>query len=304
MPRTHQLVVVALALALGAHAQAAPTFTSELSGAADYASQAWDAATTCAGWEPEAAPVVPIVNVGTSTGFAGRAHVGNQGLKLIELAHGVTREERTGHFLAPLAHEVAHAWVHGGLPGLREGRTELLADCIREAIGAPGADKRFRPKQGLEDPPDLRTWTTDEATGAGYLASYNLAKVLASQTPSRTLWAPRALLSWSDLEALLARAGPSGETILQALSTRSEQAVALSDQDADGLPELLERFLGTDPDVWDTDLDGWWDGASPPEQALPLPTFDHPLCLGVASTEGSRLQLSVGAHWVTVQPPE
>lgn len=59
------------------------------------------------------------------------------------------------------------------------------------------------------------------------------------------------------------------------------QKIALSDVDLDGLTNLEESFLKTDPGRWDTDGDGWWDGQQPVPGAVAVRPMGGEVCLGV-----------------------
>ena len=88
-----------------------------------------------------------------------------------------------------------------------------------------------------------------------------------------------------ELEALLVHAGPRGAIVWDVLEGGVDrQREALSDKDLDGQPWLAEILSGTDPNRWDSDGDGWWDGASAaPVGAVPLPPDGTAVCSGVAT---------------------
>jgi hypothetical protein len=248
-------------------------------------------------------------------GFAGRAHVDRwvgrrtydrEGRVLVDTlsdAGGLTRIELAAPRPRLVAHEVAHAWVHGGPSALVEGATNLLADCVaRSAPRQFGWDVGGNTLEGLED---LRSWrNADDAAAstrsAGYAASHGLMRAAARLVPERTLW--RADWTWGAFADVLREAGDT--VVLPVVEGGvASQLAALADADGDGLSALEEQLLGTDPDDWDSDRDGWWDGA-PVELgasgAVPIPSGGGPVCTGLAGGPlGATVRLT-GLHNASV----
>jgi hypothetical protein len=270
-------------------AAAAPMFSAHTPEHAEIARQAWTAAASCAGWEAPAHEVVRIVQGYVPGGYTGGAYLDDDGLYRIDV--GLSSVERA------LVHEIAHAWATGGSAALTEGRADLLADCIVTRV--PGLAP-YDPDPGttLDAMPDLRRWgnphddhaaTDIDATRRdAYLAASRLARVLATVVDPRELWPQSGTLRWRDLERILEEQGPAGGMVLAVLEGGADrQRDALSDRDRDGQPWLAEVLGGTDPDRWDSDGDGWWDGA--PEHsvaAVPLPPDGTPVCAGFSGGPG------------------
>ncbi len=268
-------------------ALAAPTFVADDVRLERLADTAWAAATACVGHEAPARERVEIVVGPVRGGFGGRAFVDGwvgrrtydrEGRVLTETlsdAGGLARIELAAPRPRSVAHEVAHAWVHGGPSALVEGATNLLADCIarrapRQFGWAVGGDTL----DGLED---LRSWrNADDASPstriAGYAASSALMRAAARVVPESVLW--RSDWTWSAFADVLRGAG---DTVVLPIVEGgvASQLAALADLDGDGMSALEEQLMGTDPDEWDSDRDGWWDGA-PPELgasgAVPIPS--------------------------------
>ena len=299
-------------------ALAAPKFLSPDPALARLADAAWAAATACIGFEAAAHSRVRIEVGPVRGGFGGRAHSdgvvndasgrdgasskGEAGLYLIELS---SPRPRT------LAHEVAHAWVSGGPPALVEGAADLLADCI---VGlAPlqfGWDMRSDTLEGLVD---LRAWANEDDANpsersAGYAAAHRLMRAAARVVPEGKLW--RSAWTWDEFASLLKDAGDAAVIPAVEGGVMSQRA-ALVDQDGDGLSLVEEHLVGTDPDVWDTDRDGWWDGAPVrlrTSGAVPVPPDGTPTCTGRASGSfGAAARLVVGSGmrvWIDGEPSE
>lgn len=257
-----------------ASAFAAPVFVSEDPRAIRLATQAWRVATECAGMEAPAADTVPIELGDPGGGFAGRAYF--EGGRL-------TRIRATKVDPENLAHEVAHAWSVGGPAALDEGGADLLAECMsrrRPDVFPPPSPS------ALDDLQDLSTWeNTDYDTtsrSATYAASYQLFQLAATVLPERSLW--RRGWTWESFDAhLVTDGGTLGEQLIAVLQGgAAAQRAALTDADGDGLASVLETAGGTDPARWDTDGDGWWDGAPStlPSDAVPLPRARTPRCSG------------------------
>jgi hypothetical protein len=285
---------------LASIALAAPTFRAESPALAALASRAWRHATACAGQEALAAEEVWIEIGSVPGGFAGHAVIEGPGRAVSRDRAGnvVKLEDRPGRGLygillgsdapSPLtvAHEVAHAWAYGGAPALTEGAASLLGACISERDPAhfPPEKPRTDSLVGLVE---LRLWENfdgDTASRqAGYTASERMFALLAEVVPRERLW--RAYWTWAEFDVVLGEAGTVGSELRSALAGGVDaQRAMLADLDGDGILGLRERLAGTDPTRWDSDGDGWWDGA-PDElraRAVRLPA-GAPVCSGWAA---------------------
>lgn len=263
-------------------AVAAPTFVGEPEDVL-LASRAWAAAVTCTGREGSATPTVPLVRKTLALDYLGVARTDPTGvLWRIDLN---TVEDRHREVVV---HEVSHAWVSDGPVALVEGAAELLADCI--VRGDPGlAPLQYDDGRSLDGLPDLRAWTRpgdDVPTELhavrtdAYLGAARFLRTAADLLPERSLWSGPTL-SWDTLRDDLRGAGARGEELLAALDGGVEtQREALADDDRDGLTRLQERWRGTDDGRFDTDGDGWWDGAAPAVGAVVVPLDGSPVCAG------------------------
>ncbi|MFN7145644.1 MAG: hypothetical protein ACK4YP_17845, partial [Myxococcota bacterium] len=203
-----------------------------------------------------------------------------RGLHHIQLAAGTWKP-------ATVAHEVAHAWSYRGPSALVEGATTLLEACIsrRDPARFPADPPRT---DGLATLVDLREWTNGDADrvsrSAGYTASERMFAMLAEVVPERDLW--RSEWTWESFDAVLAEAGRTGDLLRSSLAGGVvTQRVILRDIDEDGILGLRERLDGTDPGAWDTDGDGWWDGAPEDVRArgVRLPSGYAAVCAGWAA---------------------
>lgn len=286
-------------LVLARLAVSAPSFVSTTEPRlAILAAKAWVAATACAGREAQARERVAIEIGAPGGGFAGRAHVSGGEIRTWHDADGnLVRTEvlDEGGLVRivvrdadarTVAHEVAHAWVPSGPPGLVEGATDLLADCIaeREPRLFP---TRPRPVGDLEALVDLRAWTNPDGGGserdAGYAAAARLMRAMATVVPRERLW--REGWTWAEARSLLEAAPDPGPALWAAIAAGVEgQREALGDLDRDGLDGLTERARGTDPRRADTDGDGFLDGASGDVgDAIRLPADGSAVCAGRAA---------------------
>lgn len=287
-------------------------FTGDSAEDVRLAEAAWEAAVGCTGKEAVGAFPIPITrSLPEASPFGGLSHLREgSGMVAIEL--------RADRATWTVAHEVAHAWS-GGLDHEHpfattvEGGAEALATCIAEArpdlfLILPGL------LNTLPDLPDLRTWSEAEtasmrggARADAYEASARLYRLLTGVIPARTLW-ERAPADWGELRALIQAAGPRGEAIVAAMEGGPvTQRSALNDPDSDGVLTLAEGFQATDPTRWDTDGDGWWDGApvDRPRDAVPLPRGDGAVCLPFLPDAGaSTVAIEYGGvmYGVDVRP--
>jgi hypothetical protein len=114
-----------------------------------------------------------------------------------------------------------------------------------------------------------------------------LFRVIAKVAPDRRLLAAD-IVSWDDVMSLLAASGDGGRIVGDAIrgGTTTQRAL-LQDADLDGLVTLDEMTRGLDPWVWDTDGDGWWDGAPADRPPHAIPLTKAAACLDWASSTGS-----------------
>ncbi|MEM6930368.1 MAG: hypothetical protein AAF602_25750 [Myxococcota bacterium] len=260
---------------LASAAFATPTFTGDAADVA-LANRLWTAGVICAGGRvPRTASVVPIERREVLEGYSGMARSGEDGLERIALNPDASS--------IVLAHEIGHAWFHDGPTAINEGRAEVFAECV--AKEAP-EDVRFYRGESLipGSLSDLLAWgevgsvEDRKELSALYSASWRLFRVLEIVIDRRTLW---TVNSWGALDAELSRLGATGRPIRAALAGGAEtQRQALRDDDLDGVVNLHEVLIGTRPDRWDTDGDGWWDGAPEdrPPHAVPVPRDGTPVC--------------------------
>lgn len=195
------------------------------------AEAAWTAATACAGREAQANERVALVPVGEAE-WTAHAVIDAGGLAAVQLTPAADARS--------LVHELAHAWVDGGPAALREGRANLLADCIAGSV--PGVGLRT----GSWSPsaiPDLRSWEHREGQdadvrAAAYGASAALLRAAARVVPREALFRT-SYLGWAGFEELLVDAGPAAEPVLAVLRGGSAaQRRALRDDDGDGVTDL------------------------------------------------------------------
>lgn len=277
-----------------------PAFSAHDPQLAEAARTAWLAVEQCAGWPGFAHEVVEISRDFVPGGYVGGAQIDAGGLARVILSPHST--ERA------LIHEIAHAWAWSGPATLTEGRTDLLADCaVARVPGLGPLDPD--PGRELDYMPDLRHWTVagdgmvadpEALKSDAYLAAGRLMRLVATVIDPKALWPRDGHLDWERLEGLLGAAGAPGHMILAVIDGGAErQRHALSDRDRDGVPWLAEILEGTNPDRWDSDGDGWWDGAplAPSVAAVPIPQDGTVVCSGLAggSVEGSALVLAYGA---------
>ena len=292
------MILTALSLAITPSA-AMPVFSAAHEGDAERAVEAWEAARACTGRDAPAHEQVTIERSGLPEGYLGRAERDEHGL------HTITLDPETERVDAVLIHEIAHAWIHGGPPTLREGRTELLADCmVRKKPGL--APLQWDDSRTLNALPDLLTWSDRSDHGPAmlahartdaYLGSARLIRAAAFTLGEEALLADPTL-EWEAFQSLLSEA-PHGDQLLGVLHDGSAaQRRALSDEDLDGAVHLVETWQATSSESWDTNQDGWWDGASgAPHQAVPLPLDQSPVCTGWRSgAEQLNVKVSQGGN--------
>lgn len=269
-----------LAATLLSTATAAPRFVGEAEDVR-IAERAWQAATACAGRPGRAAPEVELVRKTNPLDYLGVAHTDEGGtLWRIDLNADADRQREV------VVHEVTHAWVSEGPVALVEGSAELLADCVvradpglaplqfddgRDLVGLPDLTSWRKP--GEDAPTELHAFRTDAYVGAA-----RLLRTLADVVGTEVLWDGHAL-GWEDVRQRLLASGERGAELLAALDGGADsQRWALADEDRDGLTSLQERWLGTDDRTFDSDRDGWWDGAAAPAGAVVLPLDGTPVC--------------------------
>ncbi len=279
-------------------ALAAPRFTGHPEDVR-VAGQAWEAMEACTGWTGRAHPEVTIERGVVRQGFRGFASVDERGL------HHIALDAADPELREVIVHEVAHAWVSEGPTALVEGRAELLADCAVHR--RPGlAPLQWDDGRELVAMPDLRGWDAQDGLGPSvnplqrtdaYVGAARLVRLASLFLPEGALWPADDGMDWFDLDEKLAEAGAAAEPLRALLrASGPELARALSDRDGDGLPELGEQLFGTDPDRFDTDGDGWWDGAAVVEGAAPLPFDGTPVCTGWSAVPGTEVRLRTGGN--------
>lgn len=238
-----------------------PQFTGTAEDVA-LAVRAWAAGVACTHTEPTLARSVELAAVGSTGGYSGHLRHADDRAWLV--AESLDRKPT-------IAHEIAHLWSYVGPATLVEGRARWLAGCMadRDPVFAKPAS-RWRP---LDSSTDVSTWEqtaqVESWTSDNYEAARRLVGAVEAVTGPGPLYA-RFDLDWAGLFALLPP-GPRARVEAVVYGGVDAQRAALSDDDRDGVSTLEEELRGWDPTDWDSDDDGWWDGARPPAGARPLP---------------------------------
>ncbi len=305
------LVHAALTTFASTASASAPQFTGDPADVA-VARAAWAAAEGCTGRPGRATREVEIRHRTIPGGYLGVAHTKPDGtLFRIDLNAEPERRREV------LAHEVSHAWVSSGPVALVEGAAEVLGDCI--VASTPGlATLQFDDGRDLSSLRDLRTWAAPGVHGThelgairtdAYIGAARLMRTLAMVLPPGALWAEHGL-SWEKLEGQLAEAGEPGQQLIEVLrGGAAAQRVALADADLDGVPALAEALQGTRDDAFDSDGDGWWDGADStmPAGAVAVPLDGTPVCSGYATPyghgKGATVHIYAGGNLRGHSPP-
>lgn len=272
-----------LLLLLPTTALAGPRFAAEDVHLGGLAQTVWDAGVACTGWEPLTHDVIPI-DTSDLDWAEGRATVHpSRGLEAILLAPHPGDHVGGG----ALAHEIAHAWAHSRTSALSEGVAQVLAECIAGRLGLQAGTAPSLP----DTLPDLRRWdprrADDAARSAGYELSRRFAKARLLLLGGDSVWGPTAPTHLDALRADLRTRGARGRFLDALLDRPGELRSFLVDRDHDDIPDGVERLLGSDPEAWDSDGDGWWDGALA-DVGVPLPADRSVICLPAA--EGWRLE--------------
>lgn len=279
-------------------ASAAPVFVADDPKDAALATAAWKAATQCTGWEADAHARVTIERRALHKDYLGLATNDEQGLVSVQLDPDGKPEV--------LLHEIAHAWVHEGPTALVEGRAELLADCMVHRD--PGLGKlQWDDGRELTALPSLKQWDSQEDHGPtvnpmlrtdAYLGAARLVRLASMVLPEGALWPREDDITWESLEAMLVEVGDVGQPIRAVLDADVDfQRRALADHDRDGLVDLGEALFQTDPHDFDSDRDGWWDGAAVTAGVQPLPFDNTPVCTGWAlPPTGGVVKLRTGGN--------
>ncbi len=283
-----------LAIQLSLVAEAAPVFVGSPSDIA-VAASAWAAATECAGWEAAAHDVVTISSLPQSSTLGGRAERDRSGL------HSIMTSS-TEHRTHTLVHEVAHAWVwrREQMPkALSEGLAELLTECIFKRSPHLEFVPRDEWPRSATERVDLLAWdhggVIDSSLDlARYNAAIRLMRTANQIVPATDLWRDTpGLKDWPWFWGLLVVHGPIGDDHWAALTEVGPHADRL-DIDGDGLSVADELDLGLDPWRWDTDGDGWWDGAQPVFGAASVPLDGSSHCSGWrAGRRGATVEMKV-----------
>jgi len=277
-------MAAALAVALAAllawtPGDAAPYFDSFDQEVGALADKVWQAGVACAGWEP-AHPAIISIELEELGWADGRASFEpDSRLRSIGLskAHGGRAVESAD----ALPHEVAHAWAHSRTSALSEGVAQVLAQCIAQRLGLHAGTGPTLP----DEVPDLRTWSplqaTPEERAAGYELSRRLARARLLLFGPDAVWGASAPTNLDQLRRDLQGRGPQGRLIDGLLDHPTALGDFLLDADHDDLPDGVETLLGSSPEQWDSDGDGWWDGAQVVGQSrlVPLPASREPVCL-------------------------
>jgi len=273
-----QIMFAAVLWPIASVALGAPDFTGE---PADVrlAQAVWASAVSCTEREGTAHDTVEIRrDYGEAEGIAAIALWDAEGLYAIRL----TRESPS----ILLAHELGHAWFHGHSDlGPLEGRTELLAECVA-AHSRDVIPYLYDAHPSLEDLPDITRWTAASQASmrvwevnAVYAGSLRFFAAMATVVEPATLMRSENL-DWAAVRKLLAEVD-RGQELLEVLDGGANaQRAALIDPDKDGVTTVVEQLQGTDPLQWDTDGDGWWDGAPTPrpDGVRPVPGDGTPIC--------------------------
>jgi hypothetical protein len=139
-----------------------------------------------------------------------------------------------------------------------------------------------RPDPAGVDWSDVRS-TDPRARQEAYDNATQLVVAAAEGVPLPLLFPRDQPADWAWFEDLLREQAPYHDGFWEAISLLGA-ASALWDLDDDGLSNFTELRQGLDPFRWDTDGDGWWDGAVPPRpDAVPLPPDDGWHCSGWAT---------------------
>lgn len=269
-------------LLLSSALAAPPSFTSDREADATRAATLWRHLTDCTGREATVAATLPITRDDKLPAAIGGWLVGDEGAG----ATGVTLAWQAT--IGDLARTLAHAWFGPSL--VDEGRAEVAATCavarFEAADDAERADRAWMPAPLAVDLSALTDVTQatvaphagDPAAVAARLVARRALLALAAAGGDDAAYAAG---TWDAVAVGLAAAGDGGARVAKALKGGADsQRTAFVDADRDGLTTAIEWIRGTDPDVWDTDGDGWWDGAPAehPEGARPLPFANRFVC--------------------------
>jgi hypothetical protein len=276
-----------------------PTFKAQNPQDAAIARIAWEAGVECTGRQGQAHRVIELQRRTIADGYLGFAYWDEQGVHRIDI------DPKPGRMEEVIVHEIAHAWVHKGPTTLVEGRTELLADCmVRKRTGL--AALQWDDGSDLGNLPDLRDWDNHKDHGPAriadartdaYLGAARLVRTAAMLVDERLLWASNEMdfAGFADI----VREAEGGALLLAAVDGGADtQRRALSDSDLDGLPAVAEQIKGTNPHAWDSDRNGWWDGAilGVPSTAVAVPFDGSPVCTSLSSPAGAPAQAASGGN--------
>ena len=243
----------------------------------------FEAGEACAGVAPAVAEPLVVERV-TAKGNSGTvvATVDDEGrLTRLDVGSGVG--------LSEVAVGVAGTFFERGDHLVWFGRSTVLARCMLGHTG--GALPLYM--ADLDEMPELMAWDGQDldTLASAREGALRLFLALEQDLGAETVY---GLGRWEEVDAQLGSASP-----IRALAGSAEaQREALSDPDHDGWPSLYEELRGWDPQAWDSDGDGWWDGAPEgiPEGAVLLPRDGSAICLERIPAEAEHVTLTYGGQ--------
>lgn len=265
---------------------------------------AWEGAAACTGRKAKASPEVKITRALPESRPVIAARFDG------EVLAGVFLHKDDVPFA--LAMGIARAWVGEAPPPLLHLRAQLLAECVAARHPAEFGVLHDLPTE-LAEMPDLRSWGQagqELADGPpkrdAYAGALRLGHAVGQVLPAAGAW-NGAWPTWDALLAALDGAGDKARPLAAALRGGAEaQRAVLADLDGDGLVGVEETWAGSDPARWDSDGDGWWDGAPKvhPANAVPLPHDRSPVCFKDAPGGDTRFDVGGGGSLRGVAVPD
>lgn len=270
---------------------------ADRSGDAEQAEWLERALRACAGAAPHLAEKVVIRRVTPRGGFAGGAVVHDRVVVRLDL-----RDDASDTILA---HEIAHAWAPVAADFIGEGVAGALGTCAMRAMSGVRARASCDPGVYRALPADVRGWQRCAEAACGgddaarremeavYAASEQYMRALLDAgVPVTTFVSADGVADWDRLDAAAIAVGHAELVDATHAADPSWLGWLLSDVDCDGQPRASELRAGTDPDRWDSNGDGWWDGAHPRTGWIPLPPDGFPVCLsGTADTTATWVRV-------------